>query len=702
MSDAATTISAEAAVAAPPRRRSRGAWLSLFLKELRESRGLLIAGLWTCWLMPAALEVPYMLVMEGRLCFIPIVGVTLVSVGWFFAIVTGAQVVCRDWGRAEEHFLRAQPVSPGAIVFAKWWAGLLVVAVVVLVPAIWTGVFMALDPIIHARPDDPDLRVLVSTFGIVFLTGFAIAFATAFVTRQMLTSVLTGVLAIVGWWMAPWLSHRFDFLRPAFMQQDRVVAYESERGAMLGAAFTVTVLFVVLAAWLAASWAARRELAIRVAPKSLAWGVAAIVLVVFTAAMNEVGSTLAIRDHHVLPSEYGAVTSQHVLILERKFTSSGDTGFILAPRSWDHMPIARFRLTATGKIAELQTTDLWPTLRIPERSVAVAVPEFSAAGPDQLRMTIVTASASRRSNQSMGLARVRLGWPAVGGATQISKREQKLPEDPGDDAYYLNFAGAVTTEKYSYLLIQAWPKTPAGEPRMDPQGNAKWHYRLYVFDWSEKSESDVARMIRLPDHWGNSTRQSMDLALVAGKLVLFSTNYPGALAFAFDPNDPAGWTDALEKGAPSPAPDFYAMAGVTQTTRVPQWFSSCGYPAQSVAYDGSRDLIYFDGSQVLGVCPAGDDGIIREEPLGIYRFNVLSTLLRSQQMGLQIIDGNRLLEKSSQVLSVFDVSDPRHPRRLGFFNVASSTNMDVFPLGDHLLLLEGRSLTVLDLPTAGS
>jgi ABC-type transport system involved in multi-copper enzyme maturation permease subunit len=122
------------------------AFLSLLLKELRGSRQLLIAGVWTYWLMPAVLDVAYMIFFERGMKTSMIVWFALLGLGWFYAIIVGAQVVCRDWGQAEEHFLRAQPVSPRSIVWAKWWAGLLVLFLVCLVNITWTVVLGAGDP----------------------------------------------------------------------------------------------------------------------------------------------------------------------------------------------------------------------------------------------------------------------------------------------------------------------------------------------------------------------------------------------------------------------------------------------------------------------------------------------------------------------------------------------------------------------------
>src|SRR5204863_5055333 len=125
----------------------------------------------------------------------------------------------------------------------------------------------------------------------IMLAGYSIAFATAFFTRQMLTGILAAVLLLIAWWVAPWLSHRLDFLQPPFMQVEawhgRVHSDLFEMMFVIFAGGTVVIVLVSLGVALVV---ARREVSPRVRPKAMAWTVAAIVLLIFTLAMNEVGS----------------------------------------------------------------------------------------------------------------------------------------------------------------------------------------------------------------------------------------------------------------------------------------------------------------------------------------------------------------------------------------------------------------------------
>lgn len=102
---------------------------NLVRKECLESREAAIAGLAIFGLVPAVLGL-IEFALEGHHGVIPFAWLLVIGAGWLYAIIVGAHTVCRDWGKAEEHFLLAQPVSPRAVVGAKLITGAALVAVV--------------------------------------------------------------------------------------------------------------------------------------------------------------------------------------------------------------------------------------------------------------------------------------------------------------------------------------------------------------------------------------------------------------------------------------------------------------------------------------------------------------------------------------------------------------------------------------------
>ena len=113
---------------------------NLLRKELRESRPMLVVGLWTFWLMPAILEWLYALFFSWRGEFLAgFAWVLVAAAGWFFTILVAAHSVCRDWGKVEEHFLLAKPVTVAQVLLAKLVSALCVVAVVLVLFAAAMG-----------------------------------------------------------------------------------------------------------------------------------------------------------------------------------------------------------------------------------------------------------------------------------------------------------------------------------------------------------------------------------------------------------------------------------------------------------------------------------------------------------------------------------------------------------------------------------
>jgi hypothetical protein len=90
--------------------------------------------------------------------------------------------------------------------------------------------------------------------------------------------------------------------------------------------------------------------------------------------------------------------------------------------------------------------------------------------------------------------------------------------------------------------------------------------------------------------------------------------------------------------------------------------------------------------------------------VGEYRASLLATLLRGQTRQLNLLEGDRLAEICGQTLTLYDLSEPARPRRIGFFNLNPlATGSEVFATGGHLVLRQVTwpgpdELLVLDQP----
>ena len=134
--------------------------------------------------------------------------------------------------------------------------------------------------------------------------GYVLAFSLAVLTRQMLSSVLFASLAIFLWVTAPLISSRLAFLDPSpqVFSSPRASAFVLEdlrfSATLIGQA--VIVAFCVIASIGAALIGCARERVIRLGYKPLAWTAALLVLLLFSAAMSELGNSLAVRAQVVL------------------------------------------------------------------------------------------------------------------------------------------------------------------------------------------------------------------------------------------------------------------------------------------------------------------------------------------------------------------------------------------------------------------
>ena len=95
---------------------------NLSRKEYRDVREALIGGIAIFWVLPIILESLLLAISRDREAF-PFVWALVATVGWLYAVVIGAHTVCHDWGKAEERFLLAMPVSARQVIWTKLKTG---------------------------------------------------------------------------------------------------------------------------------------------------------------------------------------------------------------------------------------------------------------------------------------------------------------------------------------------------------------------------------------------------------------------------------------------------------------------------------------------------------------------------------------------------------------------------------------------------
>lgn len=177
-------------------------YVALARKEWRESLPALVAGGAIYVALPLLLSSIYR-IFDPHHEPLPGVAMTLwILTGWLFAAVLGAQIVCRDFGRAQGVFLLAQPVRPAAVVWVKGLVGLKLILLLAITSLLFESAVsndlmptMILTPMFGAA-----IAASVVTYGIAFLI--------ATVIRRALPAVMLGVLSLVLIAVLPLLSSR--------------------------------------------------------------------------------------------------------------------------------------------------------------------------------------------------------------------------------------------------------------------------------------------------------------------------------------------------------------------------------------------------------------------------------------------------------------------------------------------------------------
>jgi ABC-type transport system involved in multi-copper enzyme maturation permease subunit len=649
---------------------------NLVRKECLDSREAAIAGVAIFWLVPVVLGLVE-LALAGRHDAFPFAWLVVIGAGWIYAIIIGAHTVCRDWGKAEEHFLLAQPVSPRTIVYAKLLTGAVLVAVVLGIAVGWDMVLVPSKTIFVM----PERMLTILSMACVMAVGYAVAFAVAMMTRQMLASIVVATLALLVWAIAPLLSSRLTrFAAPALLP-------DVQRPSTI-VAFVLFCSLTFLASVVVSIHYSTRERVFQLGHKQLAWTSGLVMLALFGIAMSEVGDSLHVRDQ--------VTVTAPGLVRGLTWTIQRGDRFITAyyeyrPESRPVMAewfLATFRVSDSGHIQDMRRTSLpgmLPPVNFGAQKAGHRGDQLTGLAFDKDGYIVMSGErqhivSTRQDRELETVWRTTLAWPDGGELEVLSHAELALP--PGErfhnaESWYESWhEGRDHAPRYAYLVsVVACTADNAGSYRDD---------KLYVFDWSDGLNPGPRYIIPLP-------RDDLHVSVRNGKVHVWteSGHFPDQHFSLADFNADRPETLLHKKN--------WSFKG-TQVTHEYQWiqeFERLG--KESIRVDQHGDVAYL--SDQLGLRVARQTHPGRWEIIGEYCTSPLSMLFRWYTWP-QALDDSLVIERDMRGIIAYDVSDPTHPRRIGFFNAIDLSPLDssIFAAGQYLVLRENDLITVLDRP----
>ena len=641
---------------------------NLSRKEYRDAREALIGGIAIFWVLPTILESLLLAISRDHESF-PFVWALLVAVGWLYAVVIGAHTVCRDWGKAEEHFLLAMPVSARQVIWAKLKTGVAVLLLVLFVGAAWD--FSMLHWGAFERGWDAPTTVTTIRWALlwtwVFVVGYVIGFTAAVVTRQMLASTLVGCLALIVWLVAPLISSRLQFLHPNWWSTLESASSSTDRSWLgFGWPFVVLTVLGLVTCVGTALICCTRERVIRLGHKQLAWTVALVVLTLLGLALGEVGNSLVVRDQKEIFHDENfwyprvLVANQGDQFYAVSATSISTVSVIRHrhPSTTWRLQVASFRLDEHGQIKDLQQANLSDKLNESGRIIGFAMDEN---GELVLTLSHNTNRKDPDDNWNADLLRLRLSWPSHGPLQVTSRTTGEPPPDRFPIAsvnVYKDWESTVS--RYAYL--QEWV--------------AKEH-KLYVFDWSDGPNPQPRYEIQLPPD--TSAR------IYRGKLQIVLSNVSS--------NGLGFWTP----GKPLDPDHPELLLDKRNWARDPD-----ALPPRELFLDDPNERCANNRGDLWCVSNMSGLRILRHprphewDLVGEYRASPLALWFRRYgDHEPRFLDESLVLENGLSEIALYNISDPTRPRRVGFFQTYVA---EVYPTPHFLLVVEGNLLTVLDRP----
>jgi hypothetical protein len=650
---------------------SMNAMTNLLRKEYRDAREVLIGGIAIFWVLPIILELLLLAIGRDREAY-PFVWMLVATVGWLYAVVIGAHTVCRDWGKAEEHFLLAMPVSARQVIWAKLKAGAVILFLVLFLAATWDfsmarwGAFGGNWSIIDALTT---VHVtLLWTW--VFVVGYVIGFTAAVVTRQMLAGTLAGCLALLIWLVGPLISSHLQFLRPNWWSAVASVKSSTDSSWLgFGWPFVMLTVLGLVTCVGTALICCTRERVIRLGHKQLAWMMALIVLALLGLALGEVGNSLVVRDQKEIFNRKIYWDPISVASLGDQFYAVSISPDVSSPKRgpeneiW-RLQLASFQLDEHGLIKDLRQTSL------PDKYTGWA--EINGLTVDENGEVVMTLNYDTYGGSGVAsLLRLRLWWPNHGPLEVTSRSAIKRPGN-WNNISPVNRNWVNTASRYAYFQTYI-----SEDPGYVPSGENT----LYVYDWLEGPNPQPLYEIQLPPH--TYARMYRGGELWIGQSNLSSNGAPSWIPNRqLDPDHPEL---LLDKRNLVPDQDTLLQRELFLDEPNDRWADKRG------------DL--WCVSNLSGLRIFRHPRPHKWEFVGEYRPSPLALWFRRYgHHQPRFLDESLVLENGQSQLTLYNVSDPAHPRRVGYFQTYYG-NGQVYPTSHFLLVVEENLLTVLDRPT---
>ncbi len=667
---------------------SAAALWNLFVKELRESRSALIVGVFAFWLVPVFLGLTACGFErgDGLQVFGMMAYALLLSGGWLFAAAFGTNIVCRDWGRSEEHFLLAQPVTPRWVVAAKLLAAVAVVGLIVGVLLVIVHLLMLFTVDSTHRED---LSVPEALVVCLVVASLALSFSIAVITRQTSASLVLTMLIMALGIAAPLVSTRFSFLHPDWdlLSQIQSVRGASRRPTLSESWYAYTSLLTCLAVCVLGSLTAAfvlctRERAIRIGHKPLAWTVALAALLVFGAGMTEVGKSADICDRVVLWNQ--PEPGHAVLHCE---ANRGYAACAWGAREARHIQLADLSIDSDGRIGSLRSSEVLPAaIRLSDasgaevRPVPYAIGELKPTGKDAF--TIVGMVSEGRLLGGGGLCRLEVRWDERAGFQATSTTIAGEEAGPKEAEAKLGLWSSMTwTDRYAYLLYIEEQKSSSDDRRSESPGRKTTRSTLRVYDWSTGPWAAEVLELPIPIRcW---------LRLEDSQIILYDSRaslFVGSVPL----DDVQAIKDLFAEGMPKPRPlNDKEIERLSRRSRGNEWYGRLRFTQHQVTYEIQTDN---NGLRSQRIAPGQ-----LSDPVRAYRCSVLARMMRFGG-GLRALDSTLLAQEAGRAIIFYDISDPLQIRRIGFHNTLSGYPVQLEQADGHLLVLEQANLTVLRRP----
>ncbi|NLE57271.1 MAG: hypothetical protein GX616_02845 [Planctomycetes bacterium] len=361
----------------------------------------------------------------------------------------------------------------------------------------------------------------------------------------------------------------------------------------------------------------------------------------------------------------------------------------------DILGIADFDIDAGGRVQSLRSGQLWhwadsirsdPAL---SRRRAYAWPfETTALDRDHYRMVARVFEPGSRG--VCGLCRLDAKFDETGQLKLVSGMIVGEEFEPADSDSWMVY-GSTWTDRYAYLLYSKYRKSDSGdnagtqaeeEARRMPEQTV-----LRVYDWSLGSRGAKALEMILPAPcFFRRTTSS-----IVFHRYRFSSNIVGVAPL----DDLQAIKDLFSGGMPEPRDWSGQINGIDASDVRENHASYVSLEEVTVRQDQAVFTVKADRKGLI-VTEIGDN--VGVAPRRAFRYSPLQSLFEGPSGRFQVVDSTLLAQSGFRAVRFYDLSDPFHARRVGFLNVSSADCPAFERIGEYLLFLTGRELTVVKRP----